>query len=514
MNESGGWSRGYPVQQPYPAAWHPFVSPAHLACVCAVAGVAWEVGPETPLAIADIGCGTGYSAAVLAAGNPQAQVIGLDYNPAHIAEARSLAAEAGLGNLRFIEADLAEMDSAALDALPEFDLVAAHGLWSWVADPVREGLLRLLGRRVKPGGVVMLSYNALPGAAGALGLARLVRGALLRGQDTAEGLQAARAQVQALIAAEARHLPATSWRSALADHRTPRTEGYLLHEFMTEHWRPAFFADVAAALATARLEHVGSATMSENFPRMSLSPPQLALWEQAADGPGRELVFDLCVPRAFRRDVFVRGLRRVSPEHAAADILVANASHAAADPTLSAQAGEAALPPELIRPIRAALAEGPQRIGALLQISGAKGVTPTELLCLLVGSGAGTPLWRQPGSGTDWPAARDAARRLNAAAARRLAPYGRGEGQLALASAALGGGLPASPMELAVIQLLAAHAPDHAAQRALAADLPRLIGALVPPGPPPPDAVLAELHQVVGALLADRLGVYQALEIL
>jgi len=515
MTENASWGRGYPVLHPYPPAWHNFVAPSHLAAICALCGVAWEVGPDQPMVIADIACGTGYAAAVLAAGNPNAKVIGLDYNPAHIAEGRSLAAEAGLTNLHYVEADLAEMQAAEIDALPEFDLVVVHGLWSWVADPVRDGLVRLLARRVKPGGVVMLSYNALPGASGAMGLARLVRGALLAaGGDTAAGLAAARAQVNAVLEADAQHLPPSSWRRALLDRATPRSEGYMLHEFLTAHWRPAFFADVAMALAGARLDHVGSATISENVPAMNLTPAQQALWHAAPDAEARELVVDLCVQRAFRRDVFVRGARAIRREPAVADIMMATTSLSAEHPTLITQAGQAELPPALIGPIRDALALRPHRIGELLALPGCDTATPSELLCLLIGSGAAQPVWRMPGSGQGWEDARDAARRLNQAAARRYAPYGMGQGMFALASPALGGGAAAEPMELAVMALLARLAPDHAGQRAWAADLPALIRELVPPGPPPPPEVLADLQSVIGTMLADRLGAHQALGIL
>ena len=84
-------------------------------------------------------------------------------------------AAARLDNVPFIEADLADLDDRALDRLPEFDLITVHGVWSWVSEPVREGVLRLLMRRLKPGGLVVVTYNALPGAAAGLALARLIR---------------------------------------------------------------------------------------------------------------------------------------------------------------------------------------------------------------------------------------------------------------------------------------------------------------------------------------------------
>ena len=95
--------------------------------------------------------------------------------------------------------------------------------------------------------------------------------------------------------------------------------GYLLHEFSTEHWRPCFHGDVAAAMAEARCDYAGSATLDENFPEMSLSPEQQAAWREAPDAQARELLFDLCVKRPFRRDVYVRGLRREDRDAAVVD---------------------------------------------------------------------------------------------------------------------------------------------------------------------------------------------------
>ena len=58
---------------------------------------------------------------------------------------------------------------------PNSDVVAAHGLWSWVGDGARAGIVRLLGSRLRPGGLVYISYNALPRWGAALGMQRLLR---------------------------------------------------------------------------------------------------------------------------------------------------------------------------------------------------------------------------------------------------------------------------------------------------------------------------------------------------
>jgi SAM-dependent methyltransferase len=514
MTNPTAWARGYPVGEPYPAAWHWFQSPAHLRAICALMGVAWDVGPDTPLSIAEVGCGTGYTAAMLAAGNPRWKVLGLDYNPAHIAAARSMADAAAIENLSFLEADLAELSDADIDRLPEFDLVTVHGVWSWVADSVREGVLRLLRRRLKTGGLALVTYNAMPGAAGSQGLARVVRGALVTASGSDGGLAAAAKLVERLVAAEATHLPPSGWRRMFTGEETRARPGYLLHEFLTEHWRPAFFADVSASLATARCQYVGSATIDENFPEMSLTPAQREIWEEAPDEAARQLIMDLCVRRAFRRDLYVRGLRRLPRDAAVEALWVASASHAEGEVSMQTQAGAATLPQPLIDAVRERLRQGPQSIAALRALPGCGKVTPSELIALLIDTEIAVPLWRQPGSGAGWAQSVAAARRLNAVAADRLAMYGAGSGSFGLAAAPLGGGLAASALELAVARAVSDAASDGAsgatAGQPKAADI---VDRILPPGPRPAAETVADLEQMVTAVLRVRLPVWRALAI-
>jgi SAM-dependent methyltransferase len=504
MTDTQDWTGGYPTTEPYPSFWHGFQSPAHLAVVCALVDVVWEAGPETPLSIADLGCGTAYTATALAASNPHWRVLGLDYNPAHVAEARSLGAAAGLGTLDVREADLSALSDAELDALPEFDIVQAHGLWSWIADPVRDGVLRLIRRRLKPGGLVLLTYNARPGAAGAMGLARLARAAMRAAPDSVAGTAALTEQVRALVEAQAPHLPASGWRDALLDKASPRLSAdYLLHEFATDHWRPAFHADVAAAMATVRCDYVGSATLGENFPQMTLDAAQLALWRAAPDEAARQLLTDLCVQRAFRRDVFVRGLRRLPRGSAAGRIALALADWSADPVSLRTQAGIAELPAPIIEAVRTRLRAGPALVAELCALPPCAKVTPAEMLCMLVASGFALPVWRRAGEGPGWAEAVAASRRLNAATAPRLAPHGTGRGKRVLAAPMLGGGLTVENLGLALSQIIAAGAGPVGTPAELA-------DRLLPPGAQLPPEIRTDLEAGIAKLLRDDLPAWQA----
>src|SRR2546430_940269 len=92
--------------------------------------------------------------------------------PGHIEHATRLAAEAEAANAHFHAVDFA---SALALPLPRFDYIVAHGVYSWVDKPVRAQLRRFIDRHLRSGGLVYLSYNALPGWTSDLPFQHLVR---------------------------------------------------------------------------------------------------------------------------------------------------------------------------------------------------------------------------------------------------------------------------------------------------------------------------------------------------
>ncbi|WP_426956435.1 class I SAM-dependent methyltransferase [Muricoccus radiodurans] len=439
------WSRGYVADAPYTVSYHPTQVPSHMALAAAINGVDWQ--PRERMTVADIGCGRGYVIAALAASNPGWNCIGLDYNPGQIAEAMDFAEEAGLDNLGFVEADLAAMSDSDMDSLPMLDVAMLHGVWTWVADPVRAGIVRLLSRRLKPGGVVYISYNSLPGFGQDAALQRLLRlGASLapRG-DSVERVLHALPLVKELQATNPKMLANTYMLKRLVQEGPPPNPPYLAHEFMTEHWRPVFQADLAEALAPARLDYIGSSTLVENIPDMFLEPAQRAIWDRMPEGSPQELVKDLCIERPFRRDIYMRGMRKIDRRAALDKIIVALATHETEKlPGLPTSRGMANLAPEVANDVLAALRQGPQRIGDLRRLTPGRSTTPEELLVMLNGAGTVEPIWRTRVDAN----AVARARRFNERAAAHYAGQGTSEGQYGLASPFMGAALPVTSLEL------------------------------------------------------------------
>jgi SAM-dependent methyltransferase len=468
--DRGRWGGGYVTDVPYIPGYYRHQSPLHLNLACLMGGVAGlDLGPGRPLAYLELGCGHGFGALALAVCNPAWQILGVDFNPAHIAAARALAAAAQIGNARFIEADLATLaaDPAASE-IPEVDVASLHGLWSWVGDRVRTGIVRLLARKIRPGGIVHLSYNALPAWQGALGMQRLVHAAGERVAGSSERQAEAGFEiVRALVAAEARHLRGNAFVDSLIEHARHCQASYLAHEYMNAAWRPCFHADVVAALAEAKLDWVASAHLLENFSALMLSEAVRAVSARFDDPALRELVKDMCLPRGLRQDVFVRGRRRLAPGERDASlgevVLGLMCPEAEFGWDFEVPSGRAALERRFFGPIVAALAQGPRPVRELLALPELpRHDNPSELVGMLVGTDQALPLLASPG-----PLDKRVGRFNRLAADRLVRPENLNSGS-ALAASGTGAPVPCTMLDLFVAAHLEdGQPPDPAAWAAL-----------------------------------------------
>jgi SAM-dependent methyltransferase len=448
------WGSGYVTDIEYTRGYFRMQSPQHLAAACLMGGVATDVHDRyESLSYLELGCGLGFGAMVLAASNPGWTVTAIDFNPAHIASARAHAAASGLTNIRFLEADMATLaEDPALAAIPEADVVSAHGVWSWVPEMVRAGMVRLLRARLRAGGIFHVSYNALPAWQSALGMQRLAReaGRRLAGRSDRQA-SAGFAVVHALSDAKARHLHGEAFVQGMLEKVKFALPEYLAHEYMNDSWSPCFHADVARAVGDAKLEYVATAELVENFPELVFTPEQRAVVDRFDDPVMRELIKDTCLNRGLRNDVYIRGPQRTN--RAARDAalgkiwigLLVRPEHfqfEANMPTGLAEFGR-----DFYGAVVAALADGPRPVGELVALPGRSGnvENPAELIAIMVGSQQAEFVAR-PHDACD-----ATARRFNAVTAQRLVDVDRIGRGAALASTRLGAGLTGPLVEQAIV---------------------------------------------------------------
>lgn len=498
------WNSGYVTDIAYMPGYYRQQTPSQMALACLLGGVLCPLPrPDEPVSYLELGCGQGYGALLMAAANPCWRVTGIDFNPAHIATARAWAAEAGIENVEFLEADLATLaEDQAARLVPEADFVTLHGVWTWVPPVVQAGIVRLLLARLRPGGVVHVSYNALPGWAGAIGLQRVLResGRRLAWRSDRQA-EAGAKFVRALNDAEAAHLRHQPMTQAMLRKLDDLPKAYLAHEYMNDAWAPCFHADLADALGAAKLDWVASANLPENFPELMLTEAQRAEYQRFEDPLARELVKDLCLERTLRHDVFVRGPRRIAPavrDAALRDVWLVLAVPVADMPfEIEMPAGRAELSRGFYGPIVEALAAGPRRVSDLLDLPNLEGQrsNPAELVGMLVGLGFAEPVMRPDGHvGT-------AAQQFNRLCARRLLGARNVGTSLALASEVLGAGMVGSQ-----IDILVADRVREGEGEASLEDWLRRVG-------PPPEAI-DRVREALRTSLEKRMPVYRAMGVI
>lgn len=297
---------GYPTGVAYPATHQPAIAPAHLAAAAWLAGRG-HPAIDRPYRFCELGAGSGFTTNLLAAANPFAEFHAVDFNPDHVAAGERLAWAGALPNVRHHALDFA----AACEALPDFDFVALHGVWTWVGDAARQEVLAFLARRLRPGGLVYVSYTARPGMDGvaALRAAIVATGLLADDRPAADRL----ARVRAWLARFSAALPALAQQdptlAAYVEAVGAMVDATALHDLLAPDWRAEFHASVCDAMATAGLEWVGDSDLPMNLPGAGLPPAQADL---LAEGGG-EALKDLLHRRTFRRDVYRR--RGPAAEH-------------------------------------------------------------------------------------------------------------------------------------------------------------------------------------------------------
>src|SRR5262249_37293400 len=89
---------------------------------------------------------------------------------------------------------------------------------------------------------------------------------------------------------------------------------YLAHEYLNEHWKPVYHADVARAFDSAKLTFVCSTDPLRSFTNLHLSERQQGALAEISSPEVRETLQDFACSTGIRADVFVRGARHIPPQ--------------------------------------------------------------------------------------------------------------------------------------------------------------------------------------------------------
>ncbi|MFO0551767.1 MAG: class I SAM-dependent methyltransferase [Polyangiaceae bacterium] len=299
---------------PYRCTVHTVTAPHYLAVVSRVHG-----GPEprsSAYRMLELGCGDGTNLLSLAFFNPACSFVGVDASRVQIEMGRRAIAELGLENLTLEVGDVRALP-ASCDG--EFDYIVSHGVFSWVPEDARAGILRSARARLAQNGLLYVSYNVLPGwkMRGVVrDLAMQAAGDIADGRERVAAARKAATELRDLLDVE------HPYRAILKKELGSVIDSelsYVLHEYLSEENVAFYFSDFVALAARAGFAHVGDAlirSVENSLPREARE----RLGKEAAGVEGHRLS-DLIHNRPFRATVLCRDDARVTAPESAHELL-------------------------------------------------------------------------------------------------------------------------------------------------------------------------------------------------
>ena len=176
--------------------------------------------------------------------------------------------------------------------------------------------MAIIRRRLKPGGMLFVSYNCMPGMAAAAPIRQLILVVKRQNPKLASDRQMALAlDLLAALrngnAAYFAHNPGVG--AELDSMLKARDRASLAHEYLDDHWDFLQFSEVAERFAQARLSFLCSTNPAENFNSYTCPPALLPLLSASDDPIMRETLRDYAANKRVRRDVFIRGNGALAP---------------------------------------------------------------------------------------------------------------------------------------------------------------------------------------------------------
>lgn len=307
----------------YPGHAFPQTHPSHLATIAHLHGL--ETAPLARMRVLELGCGSGGNLLPMAFQYPGAHFIGIDLSQRAIEKARRSVGELGLTNIVFEQRDI--MSIAA--GFGQFDYIIAHGVYSWVPQPVRDRMMAIFGELLTPQGVAYVSFNALPGGR----MRDLARDVMLFATraitDPEERVRVARDTLRSFANASD---PASFYGAALRRRSAEVDElsdAVFYHDDLNALARSFTLQEVVEAAQHCGLKFVADTALLTRFDGATSAGRQLLAQMPADDPFEQEQAFDLLVGRFFREIVLCRAeipLRldlapaALAPVYVAADI--------------------------------------------------------------------------------------------------------------------------------------------------------------------------------------------------
>lgn len=267
--------------------------------------------PRTDSVHCELGFAQGVSINIHAAAQA-AQFVGAEAHSTSVASAQALADVAASG-ARLLDQDLQRLNERS--DLPLFDSISLHGLWSGLSRADRSELVRFIDRHLRPGGVLYVHYDTMPGSAAHIPLHKLMSLFNQMGPGTEGGtpgrVRAALQFVKDITDIYPAYPAEAPLLAVLLDELSKANPQEVANKYFNPHWAPTYFADLCQQLQAARLDWACTATPAQTIQVLQAAAEDKQLLACTTHPVPQQQMGDFMANRDARCDIFVRGARRL-----------------------------------------------------------------------------------------------------------------------------------------------------------------------------------------------------------
>jgi len=302
------WNEGYVTDLDYTYGYYGELNPIRIKMAFLNAGIKYP----TIGTACELGFGQGVSANIHAAASTITWH-GNDFNPAQAGFAQELSNASGSSS-KFEAESFDEFCNRP--GLPDYDFIALHGIWSWVSDYNRNLIVDFVRRKLKVGGVLYISYNTLPGWSAFAPLRNLLtKHAKYYGSEglgRVANIDSAIKSIDALVGTSPKYLRGNTHAITKFESLKGEDRSYLAHEYFNKDWEPMYFSEMAEWLEPAMLSFACSANYMDHLDVANLTKEQQEYLSGITHPIYKETVRDIITNQTFRKDYWVKGLRRLT----------------------------------------------------------------------------------------------------------------------------------------------------------------------------------------------------------
>jgi len=307
-------------EYPYPSLSYSLTHPDRFATVATLFGL--EPANVERCRYLDIGCAVGGNLFPLAYSLPESEFTGIDYAGRQIEIGRQHLAQLGLPNVRLEQMDIMNVP----EDFGQFDYIVAHGIYSWVPEPIRDRLLEVIRQHLSPNGIAYISYNCYPG----WHMLDMVREMMLYRirdiGDPAEGAVKAKELIDVMVNSDfdGNKLYGAfleSYKESLTKKLAENVAGggsLMLHDELSEVNDPVYFSEFVKHAGAHGLQYLSEVDIYQVSPVRYPKETIAAVGQMANDYIDFEQYLDFLHNRTFRKTLLCHQeatvSRRLRPE--------------------------------------------------------------------------------------------------------------------------------------------------------------------------------------------------------